>query len=242
MSISTPRRTAVALLVAAVASLGALSAPAGAAVDHSLYRSGQHLDVILPDREFTCTAAFTILIRSRPAGLTAGHCAPTRYLAVMRGYAGHPRSAIGLVYDSAFHGSLSDVDAAYFLFAKGVGFRQEVERGEQAPLRVSGWVPTAQQMTGTRACFAGRTSGADACGAIDGHQVDHLKCLTVQTRSGDSGGPVYLQTSNGMTRALGLVSVADDYKPHWWSRTRHLTCYEPIESILARFGATFPTG
>ena len=49
--------------------------PGSDRVDHTIYRPGQHLVLRTPSLEHRCTAAFVVLFRGTPYGLTAGHCA-----------------------------------------------------------------------------------------------------------------------------------------------------------------------
>jgi hypothetical protein len=109
------------------------------------------------------------------------------------------------------------------------GVAQPIERGDLPPLTVLGVADDLSIGRGTRVCFAGRTTGAETCGRVKGFK-QHLRCVGVKARPGDSGGPVYYDPGNGLTtQAVGIV-------------TTDKMCFTPISRVLGRFGVTFPPG
>jgi hypothetical protein len=212
------------------------------ALDHSLFRAGQWIDVYGDTQLGHCTAAWVLQLRAGgpPVGLTAGHCRErtfTEDLPILRGFAGHPASRLG----TYLRGYANGLDAAIFSIVAEVGVAQQVERGDRLPRTAIGWVPTRDQDPGDGVCFAGRSSGADRCG----HVIKRFKgtpkyavCTDIKTEHGDSGGPVYTPGDGATTRAMGIVIVGGGRL----TGHRNDMCYTPIEAILGAFDATFARG
>jgi hypothetical protein len=212
------------------------------ALDHSLFRAGQWIDVYGDRFKGECTAAWVLRLRAGgpPVGLTAGHCEEHTYiedLPVLRGYAGHPASRLGTLLRTYPDG----LDAGIFSIVAEVGVAQQVERGDRLPRTAIGWVRTRDQKPGDRVCFSGRSSGADVCGRVIKRFAGTPKyavCTDVKARHGDSGGPVYTPGDGATTRAMGVVIVGGGRL----TGHRNDMCFTPIEAILKAFDATFPRG
>jgi hypothetical protein len=203
-------------------------------IDHSIYRPGQWIDIPEGNGYEVCTASWVLEPRTGPplVATTAGHCAPV-FAPIYREVAGHAR-----VIGSMVGRDLGGLDAGVFTLDPPSGWAQQVERGGRVPLTAVGWVPTRDQHKGDRVCFAGRVTGADQCGKlVDRYSLvpRNENCTNIDAHKGDSGGPVYTQTSGGTTRAVGIVAKVV-------SRAlgkRGKMCYVPIESILKAFQANF---
>jgi hypothetical protein len=210
-------------------------------VDRSIFRAGQHVNFYRRTSAYACTAAFVVRRRGRLFGLTAGHCTDRADVAVrVRGVNRRPRRPLGPV---AWNGDRGRGPDALAFALDDVPLNQAVERGDDLPWSVTGWVRTSAQRSGVRACFAGRTSGADHCGPITkpryGRGRGRLVCADLELRAGDSGGPVYTEPAGGAVEALGIVTGSRTNVP---PLTHGEGCYTPIETILDAFGATLPAG
>ncbi|HKG40127.1 MAG TPA: hypothetical protein VKB25_14150 [Conexibacter sp.] len=212
------------------------SAPAPQ-IDESLYRAGGALAF---DPGGGCTSAFPVLVRGRVHGLSAGHCseisggdvtswfAPAKPWTVRRNVSLSKRERI---------------DALMFASRSGltIGYAQEILREGLAPLPIQGLLRRDEQTAGMTVCFAGVTSGADRCGPLlswspPQSEHRHLLCAGVAAAPGDSGGPVYSAPSGtGAAQALGVVTLAL-FSPET------AMCYEPIDGVLDRLGATLASG
>jgi hypothetical protein len=212
-------------------------------VDSTFYRAGQHLEFYLTDLE--CTAGYVLQLPSGRAGSTAGHCSNYPAFGGVENEGPFRVDApsepgFGLNLDNPFHRGGPD---ALVFDLRDVPAIQQIERGGEAPLAVTGTVTTERQRKGLRVCFAGRTSGADGnCGRIfrfqeiDGQRVI---CARTRARGGDSGGPVFLPPLGGRTQAVGIVKGDRLNLP---PLTHGELCYTAIDDVLAAFGATFPRG
>jgi hypothetical protein len=140
-----------------------------------------------------------------PFGVSAAHCSGWDQWGKFR-------------YGSAFHelgGSLERLggvavqgrgDSLLFELTPG-RYRQEIERGDKRPLRVTGFLGPASITTGTKVCFAGRASGADRCGTVITKPNAGRACMSAQARPEDSGGPVYTAArETGPVQAVGILS------------------------------------
>lgn len=215
------------------------------------YRAGENLNLIrLANGKYQtsiCTSGFVLQLPAAPVGLTAGHCSQfpafggTQNAAPVRvtGLRSEPKTRFGYIVANAYQ--QGGPDALIFLLGSEVPSAvQEIAQGSGAALIVDGKVDTKDQTNGVRVCYTGR--GSAGCGAIVGDvRKDDRRLICVHTRripGGDSGGPVFLKPRNGHTRAVGILT-GERLNPR---RLRHEMCYTPIDTILQRFGATFPTG
>ena len=203
-------------------------------IDHSIFRPGQWIDIPAGNGYEKCTASWVLEPRAGGAleALTAGHCVNVLDQ-VYREVDGARTTIIGTVAEQA-----PQVDAEVFELTAPSGWAQQVERGGKPPKTAVGWVKTVDQHIGDHVCFAGRSTGADQCGRIVKHRRRAPKreiCTDIEGHQGDSGGPVYTDTSGATTRAVGIVAVISG---HIFSK--HLKmCSVPIQPILDAFQADF---
>jgi hypothetical protein len=204
-----------------------------------------------PDTPWNCTAGYVLRIDGAAFGLTAGHCSRYPFFPPGGGawetesaerqdvFLGHPRrQTLGSVITNT---NLSEdgPDALVFALDQVPQAAQHIERGSLTPRRVSGWLRTRRQRNGLVVCFSGRTSGMERCGRIYMRLLEggrRVVCAHVKTTGGDSGGPVYTRPREGAVKAVGIVMASRVFFG------RGDLCYTPIQTVLDRFGAEFPTG
>lgn len=183
-----------------------------------------------------CTGGYAVRGSSGVFVTTAGHCSANG--AVVYGtderYGQIIRNDHAPFTPNGFDGALVRLDpddTAYQIVVDPIG------GGRPGDGRVRGWYANSALTSGFVIGKMGRTTGWTE-GRVTGWQEvrypdgtrDFLLCSTVQTRPGDSGGPVWRNDQNGVM-AIGMVLAM---------RSDGTMCFNPIENILNRFGAWLP--
>ncbi len=201
----------------------------------------------LPQEAVICTSGFVVqLTGGSLGGLSSEHCASDSLDGVLQ--RPHLRlrrlATTGLPFGPATRslGREASFDALMIPLYRSASrtVTAIVDRGiSRPPWFVRG---VAKATPGRRACLSGSTSGVDVCGRLRGASARTIerffaqragtvvRCTTIISADGDSGGPVYTAPRrDGTVHALGLttVSVGEDNQ----------MCLTPISPTLERLGA-----
>lgn len=205
-----------------------------------LYRPG---DPMYPNAPGTtpgsCTGGYAVRGSSGMFLVSAGHCwgygrtgdivygSDRRYGTVIR------NDRVGDIYTTnSFDGALIRMDAgddATQIVVDPVSGR--------SPGRVVGYFNNSALSPGMLVGKMGRRTGWTEGRITEWRTVnypdgvrDYLLCTTATVDGGDSGGPVWQSDGAGHVWAVGIVIAKSDGK----------MCFNPIQNVLARFGATLP--
>ncbi len=180
-----------------------------------------------------CTAGFLVRTSTgQPGVLTAGHCnRPGEPSKVTMNLAGIlPYTTLGTFSRTVSEGVQNEQHDIGLIVLNGDNVPQNPAIGASLP--VSG-VATELQ-TGQELCEFGTGSGAAVCGQIT-EVTDSKVVFLAPGQCGDSGGPVYLNDSDGTVRAVGiLIRGGDPYTPK-------LRCSAPAKFSVAEPSPTQPS-
>ncbi|HKG40128.1 MAG TPA: hypothetical protein VKB25_14155 [Conexibacter sp.] len=206
------------------------------AYDTALYRAGEPITV----NGGSCTSGFPVVIDGRVFGLTGGGCGEVG--ATVDNPAWTPPQQWEVQRDlfptSTPLRILPIVDALTFGTPHGllIGYAQEIDQGESSTLPIDGIWRRDQLSNGSTVCFVGGSAGTGSCGPLTGPREDSLRdmellCTELAAQTSDAGAPVYSPAYRGLSRAVGVASPLEGK-----------LCYEPIDEVLDRLGATLATG
>jgi hypothetical protein len=150
-----------------------------------------------------CTAGFLVRTNTGQAGvLTAGHCnRPGGASKVTMNFAGVlPYATLGTFSQTVSEGVHNEQHDIGLIVLNGDNVPQNPAIGDSLP--VSGVATNLQP--GQELCKFGMGSGEATCGPIT--EVTGSKVVFMAPgQCGDSGGPVYLNESDGTVRAVGIL-------------------------------------
>jgi hypothetical protein len=155
-----------------------------------------------------CTAGFLVRTSTGQAGiLTAGHCnRPGEASKVTMNLAGIlPYATLGTFSQTVSEGVHNEQHDIGLIALNGENVPQNPAIGASLP--VSG-VATKLQ-TGQELCKFGMGSGEATCGQIT-EVTDSKVVFMAPGQCGDSGGPVYVNDSDGTVRAVGILIRGGD--------------------------------